>query len=62
MATASDIREFNGYLRNCTNAQVVGVCKKEHEAGRDDYAELAKAEAERREILIDWDWLALVEG
>ena len=46
--TGQDIREFNGYLRNCTNQQVIGVYEKELAAGRDDYAELAYMELERR--------------
>jgi hypothetical protein len=51
--TAQDMREFRGYLKNCTNAQVQGVYEKEREAGRDDYAELAIAEAEARGIVLD---------
>ena len=51
--TASDIREFTGYLRNCTDRQVRGVYEKEREAGRDDYAELARIEADRRELTLD---------
>jgi hypothetical protein len=48
--TAKDIREFNLYLKNCTDNQVRGVYEKERDAGRDEYAELAKAEAEKRGI------------
>lgn len=47
---AKDMREFNGYLKNCTDRQVQGVYDKEKTAGRDDYAELARMEAERRGI------------
>jgi len=47
---AKDMREFRDYLKNCTDAQVQGVYDKERAAGRDDYAELAVAEAERRGI------------
>jgi hypothetical protein len=46
--TAQDIREFAGYLRNCTDAQVRGVWEKETKAGRDEYAALAEIEADRR--------------
>jgi len=46
--TADDIRNFCGYLRNCTDAQVRGVHEKETKAGRDAYAALAQAEADRR--------------
>ena len=46
--TAQDIREFRGYLRTCTDAQVQGVYDKEANAGRLAYAELAIAEAEKR--------------
>jgi hypothetical protein len=48
--TADEMREFRGYLKLCTNNQVRGVYEKEKKAGRDDYAELAVAEAERRGI------------
>jgi hypothetical protein len=51
--TAQDMREFRGYLKNCTDNQVQGVYDKEKAAGRDDYAELAKAEAERRGIYLE---------
>lgn len=50
---AKDMREFNGYLKNCTDRQVQGVYDKEKTAGRDDYAELARMEAERRGIQLD---------
>lgn len=33
--SAQDIREFSGYLRQCTDAQVRGVYQKEKAAGRD---------------------------
>lgn len=48
MMTADDIREFSGYLRNCTDAQVRGVYEKEKKAGRDVYVALTEIEAERR--------------
>lgn len=48
MITASDIREFIAYLRNCTDKQVRGVYDKEKQAGRDEYVALAEAEADRR--------------
>lgn len=51
--TAKDIREFSGYLRQCTDAQVQGVCDKEHGAGREAYAELAINEAARRGIYLE---------
>jgi hypothetical protein len=50
---AQDMREFRQYLQQCTDNQVRGVYEKEHNAGRDDYAELARAEAETRGILLD---------
>lgn len=50
MLTAKDISEFNLYLKQCSDKQVQGVYEKERDAGREEYAELAKAEAERR----DW--------
>jgi hypothetical protein len=51
--TASDIREFNAYLRNCTDAQVLGVYEKERQAGRDEYVALAQAEIIRRGLFFD---------
>lgn len=50
---AEDMREFRAYLKQCTNNQVRGVYEKEHGAGREDYAELARAEAEARGIYVD---------
>lgn len=48
--TAQDRAEFKLYLKQCTDRQVQGVYDKEKEAGREDYAELARDEAERRGI------------
>ena len=53
MIDASDIRDFSGYLRNCTDRQVQGVYDKEKTAGREPYAELAINEAHRRGINLD---------
>jgi hypothetical protein len=53
MLSAKDIREFRGFLRNATDRQVQGIYDKEKGAGRDDYAELAVVEAERRGIDLD---------
>lgn len=50
---AKDMKEFRQYLKLCTDRQVQGVYDKEHEAGREDYAELAIAEAEARGIELD---------
>ena len=52
--TAKDTREFIAYLRACTDAQVIGVLDKERAAGREDYAALAKGEADRRNIMGDY--------
>jgi hypothetical protein len=52
---ASDIREFRGFLGNASDRQVEGIYEKERRAGRDEYAELAAAEAERRGIVLDRD-------
>lgn len=48
--TADDIKNFNAYLRNCTNRQVQNVYHKESMRGGNGeiFAELAKAEALRR--------------
>jgi hypothetical protein len=51
--TAKDVREFCGYLENCTDSQVQGVFDKETAANRLDYAELARSEAQRRGIMLD---------
>lgn len=48
--TANDIREFNAYLRGCTDSQVQGCYAKEKSAGRDGYAALCEEEAGRRGI------------
>lgn len=48
---ARDMREFIGYLRNCTDRQVQGVYDKEREAGRDEYALLAFTELENRGLV-----------
>lgn len=53
MLSARDIREFRGFLRQATDRQVQGIYNKEKRAGRDDYAELAIAEAETRGIVLD---------
>ena len=53
MLSARDIREFSSFLRNATDRQVQGIYDKEKRAGRDDYAELAVAEAKRRDIELD---------
>lgn len=53
MLSAKDIREFRGFLHNATDRQVQGIYEKEQRAGREDYAELAVAEAERRGIVLD---------
>lgn len=50
--SADDIREFNGYLRNCTDDQVRGVYEKERAAGRDAYAALAREAARVRGITL----------
>lgn len=44
----TDREDFKQYLRQCTDLQVRGVLEKETKAGRDDYAELAQNELERR--------------
>jgi len=55
MLSARDIREFRGFLYNATDRQVQGIYDKEKRAGRDDYAELAVAEAEARGIVLNRD-------
>ena len=46
--TAQDEREFRGYLRQCSDRQVIGVYEKERAASRTDYMRLAEIEAARR--------------
>ena len=50
--TAQERREFDGYLRQCTDAQVVGVRDKEDARGAAGlpYKQMAVAEATRRNI------------
>ncbi len=48
--TTQDERDFNEYLRLCTDQQVLGVYEKERNAGRRGYAALARAEAKRRNL------------
>ena len=43
-------REFIEFLHHCTDAQVVGVYRKEWEARRCDYMQLVELEAARRGI------------
>ena len=52
---ADDVRDFNAYLRGCTNAQVQGVYDKECNRGGDGdmYAALAEAEARFRGIELE---------
>ena len=51
--SAQDIRDFRGFLRNASDSQVQGIYEKERSAARDEYAELALAEAEGRGITLD---------
>lgn len=51
--TANDIRDFNSYLRQCTNSQVHGVYEKERDANREEYMALAEQEATRRGIELE---------
>ena len=53
MPSARDIREFRGFLQQATDRQVQGIYDKEKSAGRDEYAELAVAEAERRGLFLE---------
>ncbi len=51
--TKAERDDFKQYLLQCTDRQVRGVLEKETEAGREDYAELAKNELERRGLESD---------
>lgn len=51
--SAQDIREFRGFLQGASDSQVQGIYEKERRAGRDEYAELAVAEAGHRGINLD---------
>jgi hypothetical protein len=46
-------KDFRLYLRQCSDAQVVGVYEKERAAAREDEVDLAEQEAERRGITLD---------
>jgi len=49
-----DTDEFKAYLRNCTDAQVLGVIEKEHAAGRRAYENLARDEQMNRIVAGTW--------
>lgn len=49
--TRRDSEEFAGYLRHCTDAQVLGVLEKERAARRTACIRLAEMEAARRGLL-----------
>lgn len=46
--TRTEIENWKGYLKNCSDAQVIGCYEKERVAGRDQWADYAAMEAERR--------------
>ena len=46
--TQQDEREFQEYLAQCTDNQVLAVYEKERSAGRRAYAQLARTEAASR--------------
>ena len=48
MDSDRNYEEFKQYLRQCTDAQVLGVWRKERDAGRVEYRRLAAAEWDRR--------------
>lgn len=48
-----DRKDFARFLRDSTNSQLQGVYEKERTANRDEYADLAVAEAERRGITLN---------
>jgi hypothetical protein len=50
--TAREANDFRGYLRNCTNDQVMAVLDKEREAGRPEWV-LAAMEAEKRGLYLE---------
>jgi hypothetical protein len=49
--TKKDREEFQAYLQACTDRQVYGVLEKEQKAGRRAYANLAREELARRNLL-----------
>jgi hypothetical protein len=48
--TEEDLDDFVNYCKQLTDTQVKNVYRKEKDAGRDEYARVAKAEAARRNI------------
>ena len=62
MLSDRDIREFRGFLRSATDRQVQGIYDKEKRAGRDDYAALAVAEAQRRGLELSRAHHSTVKG
>ena len=51
--TRTERQSFIAYLRQCTDRQVEGVYRKEKDAGREEYADLAESEARARNITLD---------
>lgn len=52
---ARDRKDFEGYLKQCTDNQVFGVYEKEKLANRKDYLELAISELKNRSLIPN-DW------
>jgi hypothetical protein len=48
--TRRDINQFQQYLRQCTDRQVIGVYEKERAAGRRAYVQLAALEMAKRRL------------
>lgn len=48
-----DYREFVDYLKQCTNAQVLGVIEKERKAARWEYVGLAEAYAAGKGLYVE---------
>lgn len=47
--TRADKEEFSAFCRNASDRQLPNIEAKERDAGRDAYAEIARAEIARRE-------------
>lgn len=51
--STSDLEDFRGFCRNASAAQLLQIYRKEKDAGRDEYAQVARWVAEERGVMLD---------
>jgi hypothetical protein len=51
--TTDDLEDFRGFCRNASAAQLLVIYRKEKDAGRDEYAQVARWVAEERGVMLD---------